>query len=72
MTTNNSAYDVHVFARDTLDKPSDFTFPWLVQFADGTITGYSTENEACKFQRAWRVQHGRDPMTGEARKAGVK
>ena len=25
---------------------------------------FSTEEEACEFQRAWRKLHGRDPMTG--------
>lgn len=63
--TVNSDHDVHVFHRDMTDHPADYNWPWLVEYADGTIDGYDTEDLACAFQREWRSAIGRDPMTGE-------
>lgn len=60
-------HDVAVIDRDTLDEEHRKYFkPWLVQFADGEIWEYDTEEEACAEQRAWRRHNGRNPLTGEA------
>ena len=61
----NDGLDVHVFSRDDLDNPEHWDSPWLVQFSDGSVDGYSTEEEACAAQRTWREANGMDPMTGE-------
>ena len=63
MTT--TVQDVHVFHRDILDAPRHWHSPWLVQFENGEIVGYQTEEAACAFQREWRARHGMDPITGE-------
>ena len=59
--------DVDVIERAALPGEEALLFekPWLVQFADGQIDLYDTEEEACAFQRSWREIHGRDPITGE-------
>ena len=59
--------DVDVIARDMLDEAHRklHPCPWLVQFADGQIAHFDTEEDACAFQRGWRRRHGLDPMTGE-------
>lgn len=65
MRTINEDHDVVVIDAASLDHPEHFDSPWLVQFADGQIDGYDTEDAACEFQRIWRMENGRDPMTGE-------
>lgn len=61
------APDVDVFSRDMLDPEyaAHFKLPWLVQYEDGAIDEYATEDEACAAQRAHRRAVGRDPLTGE-------
>lgn len=65
--TDNKQHDVHVIDRDTLDDEhaAHFSKPWLVQFADGDVWQFDTEEEACACQREWRGEIGLDPMTGE-------
>ena len=59
--------DVDVFERAALDDEHAALHPreWLLQFHDGTIWYFDTEDEACAFQRQWRAETGMDPMTGE-------
>jgi hypothetical protein len=64
MRTDNTKYDVDVIETAALDNPQHYDSPWLVQFADGQLDGYATEEAACAFQRAWRQEHGFDPVTG--------
>lgn len=61
----NDGLDVHVFHRDALDNPEHWDSPWLVQFSDGSVDGYDTEEAACLFQRRWRRANGMNPTTGE-------
>ena len=59
--------DVDVIEVAMLDDEyaSQFEKPWLVQWEDGTIKQYDTEDEACAIQRQHRINVGLDPMTGE-------
>jgi hypothetical protein len=59
--------DVHVIERDSLDIEHSkmFNKPWLVQFENGAIKTFDTEEEACAFQREHRWQNGLDIKTGE-------
>ena len=60
--------DVDVIDRDMLDDEyaKNFTKPWLVQFADGEIIQFDTEEDACAYQREWRSKNGMNPLIGEA------
>lgn len=63
------ADDVHVIERDGLDieYAKLFKRPWLIQFENGKIEQFDTEEEACAFQRDYRWHHGLDIHTGEPR-----
>ena len=60
--------DVDVIDRGMLDGEyaKKFTKPWLVQFADGEIIQFDTEEDACAYQREWRSKNGMNSLTGEA------
>lgn len=71
MTTATKEYtmptsDCDVIARAALDPDTarQFDLPWLVQYPDGSIHQFETEDQACTFQRAWRIDNNLDPMTG--------
>jgi len=59
--------DCAVIAVDSLDLElqSQFKKPWLVEWADGSIDEFDTEDEACARQREHRKANGLDAMTGE-------
>jgi hypothetical protein len=38
---------------------------WVAVTEDNTIFHFKNEDEACAFQRGYRVANGLDPMTGE-------
>lgn len=61
--------DCNVFSKDMLDEEHAKLLgddkPWLVEFEDGGIETYASEDEACERQREYRIQHGLDEMTGE-------
>lgn len=56
----------NVFARNMLDSyyAQQFDKPWLFE-TDSGIAEYDSEGAACAAQRAYRVAHGFNPMTGE-------
>ena len=60
--------DIDVVPVYMLDEAhrGQFKAPWLVVHADGAIDEYAHEDDACAAQRAQRVAHGRNPLTGEA------
>lgn len=39
--------------------------PWLFDTDEFSVQAFSTEDEACAAQRAYRVERGFDPMTGD-------
>lgn len=57
-----------VFHRDMLDEPELYATaekPWCFDHNHGPTEFYATEDEACAAQRAYRQQHGFDPITGD-------
>jgi uncharacterized phage-like protein YoqJ len=60
--------DCEVIERAALDRADQLNHrkAWLVQFSDGSILEYDTEEEALATQRHWRRMHLRDPQTGAA------
>lgn len=58
--------DVDVFAKDHIDQ--EYVYPemkeWLAQTYDGYMYEFDTEDDACEFQREYRIAMGLDPMTG--------
>jgi hypothetical protein len=63
------ADDVYVIERDSLDieYAKMFKKPWLVQFENGAIREFDTEEEACAFQREHRWHNGLDIHSGNVR-----
>jgi hypothetical protein len=65
--------DSNVFHIGVLDSAFAVQFsprkPWVFEFADGQEC-FTTEEEACARQRAYREANGFDPMTGEGRADG--
>lgn len=60
-----------VFHRDMLDSPerellTDAARPWVFDHDHGPTEFYHDEEAACAAQRAYRIRHGFDPMTGNA------
>lgn len=47
------------------DDPEDAPGPHCVEFRTGHTIGYATEEAACAVQRAWRLAHGRHPITAQ-------
>lgn len=56
MATINLEHDVHVIEVASLDDEyqKNFSKPYIVQFADGSIMEFDTDEDACLFQRQWR------------------
>ena len=52
-----------VFHRDMLDDPSIVMGQWLFDTNEG-LQVFTTEKEACAAQRAYRIAHSFDPITG--------
>jgi hypothetical protein len=48
-----------------VDVLQDDTETWIAVTEDNTIFYFKNEDEACAFQRGYRVASGLDPMTGE-------
>ena len=65
--------DVDVIDRDSLDAEHQALHEkrWLVESANGSITYFDTEAEACDFQRGHRATINRDPDTGERSEAEI-
>ena len=61
-----STFHCLVFSRDALDEEqaANYAKPWLMETSTG-IEQFDTEGEACARQKEYRIQHGKDPMTGE-------
>lgn len=56
--------DCDVFDRNSTELPTSMK-PWIGQMPDGYCYEFDTEEQACEFQRHYRVALGLDPMTGE-------
>ena len=55
----NTQSDVDVIDRDMLDDNHQLLHskPWLVQFENGEILYFDSEDAACNFQLDWRIKH---------------
>jgi hypothetical protein len=61
--SDNTLHDVDVLGPDA-DREDKHPNMHACQFADGLLSYFASEEEACSFQRDWRKATGRDPMTG--------
>ncbi len=59
--------DVDVFSEDMLDDTWGEIIEWIVQWPNGHIEQFDTEEKACEFRRHWRKLVGLDPITGTSR-----
>ena len=63
----NMQHDVDII--DVSDLEPEFaeniTKPWAIQYADGSVVEFDTEEGACTAQQIHRFKIGLDPMTGE-------
>lgn len=65
--TQNIQHDVDIIDVSDLEPEfaQNFTKPWAIQYADGSVVEFDTEDGACTAQQIHRFKIGLDPMTGE-------
>ena len=56
--------DIDVIETASLDEGT-FDKPWIVQFHNGRIVEFDSEDDACHYQKSYRLHTNRDPLTGE-------
>lgn len=64
---HSARYDVTIIDVCELEEEyaNAFSKCWAIQFADGTVMQFDTEDEACEAQRIHHETVGLDPETGE-------
>ena len=62
-----SKKDCNVASADLVGEDFYTAFDWIVEIPDNVpVLEFETEDEACHFQRLWRLGAGLNPETGEA------